>query len=43
MLTALFKLVQNTQETTQTNIFEYPEKIFLNIEKVLVKTSEEQP
>ena len=33
MLTALLKLVQNTQKTTQTNFFEYQGKMFLNIEK----------
>ena len=43
MLTPLFKLVQNTQKTTLTNIFEYQGKMFLNIEKVLVKISEEKP
>ena len=43
MLTALFKLVWNTQKTTPTNFFEGQGKILLNIEKVLVKISEEQP
>ena len=33
----------NTQKTTQTNFFDYQCKVFLNIEKVLVKISEEQP
>ena len=36
-LTALFKLVQNTQKTTGTNFLEYQGKTFLNIEKVLIK------
>ena len=43
MLTALFKLVWNTQTSTWTIFFEYQGKMFLNIEKVLVKISEEQP
>ena len=43
MLTASFKLVLNTQKTTWTIFFEYQGKMFLNIEKVLVKISEEQP
>ena len=43
MLTALFKLVGNTQKRKWTNSFEYQGKIFLNIEKVLVKIPEEQP
>ena len=45
MLTALFKLVSNTQKITWTNLFEYQGKMYLNIEKVLVdlKISEEQP
>ena len=43
MFTALFKLILNTQKTTRTNFFEYQSKMFLNIEKVLVKISEEQP
>ena len=43
ILTALFKLVQNTQKITRANFFEYQGKMFLNIEKVLVKISEQQP
>ena len=43
MLTALFKLVCNTQKSTWTNLFEYQGKMFLNIESILVKISEEQP
>ena len=43
MLTALFKLVWNTQKSTWTIFFKYQGKMFLNIEKVLVKISEEQP
>ena len=39
MLTALFKLVENAYKTTWTNIFEYQDKMFLNIRKVLVKMS----
>ena len=42
MLTALFKLVWNTQKTTKTIFFEYQRKMFLNIERVLVKITEEQ-
>ena len=33
MLTAVFKLVWNTQKSTRTNFFEYQGKIFPNIEK----------
>ena len=43
MLTASFKLVLNTQKSIRTNLFEYQAKIFLNIENVLTKISEEQP
>ena len=45
IMTALFKLVWNTQKGTSTNLFEYHGEIemFLNIENVLVKISEEQP
>ena len=43
MLNALFKLVWNTQKSIRTNLFDYRGKIFLNIENVLVKISEEQP
>ena len=41
MLTALFKLVWNTQKTTWTNFFECQGKMFVNNEKV--KVSEGQP
>ena len=37
MLTALSKLVKNTQKTTQANFFEYQGKMFLNIENDLEK------
>ena len=43
MLTALFKLVWSTQKSAWTDFFKYQCKIFPNIEKVLVKISEEQP
>ena len=43
MLTALFKLVWNTQKSTWINFFAYQGKMFLNIEKVLLKIREEQP
>ena len=36
------KVVWNTQKNTSTNFFEYQVKMFLNIEKVLVKISEER-
>ena len=36
MLTALLKLVWNTQKSTRTNFFKYQGKIFLNFENVLV-------
>ena len=42
MFTALFKLVWNTQKSTRINFFKYQVKMFLNVEKVLVKISEEQ-
>ena len=42
MLTALFKLVYNTQKTTWTIFFEYQGKMLINTEKALVKISEEQ-
>ena len=42
MLIALLKVFWNTQKTTRTNFFEYQGKMFLNIEKVLVKISEKQ-
>ena len=44
MLTALFNLVWNTQQKSKWTIFfECPGEIFLSIEKVLVKVSEDQP
>ena len=43
MLTALFNLVSNTQKSKWTNIFECQGKMFLSIEKVLEKISEDQP
>ena len=43
MLTALLKLVWNTQKSTWANFFKYQGKMFLNIENNLVKISEEQP
>ena len=42
-MVGLFKLVWNTQKTTSTISFEHQGKIFLNIERVLVKLSEEHP
>ena len=36
MLTALLKLVWNTQKSTRTNFFKYQGKMFLNFENVLV-------
>ena len=43
MLTALFNFVWNTQKNEWTFFFECPCKIFLNIEKVFKKLSEDQP
>ena len=43
MLTALFNLVWNTQKSKWTILFECQGKMFLRIEKVLEKISEEQP
>ena len=43
MLTALFNLVWNTQKSKWTIFFECPGKMFLSIEKVLKKISEDQP
>ena len=43
MLTALFKLVWNTQKCMWIIFFEYQGKMFFDIEKNLVKISEEQP
>ena len=43
MLTVLYQSVWNTEKTTWTILFEHQGKIFLNIEKVLMKISEKQP
>ena len=43
MLTALFNLVWNTQKSKWTILFECQGKMFLRIEKVLEKISEDQP
>ena len=43
MLTALFKLVWNTQKSKWAILFECQGKMFLSIEKVLEKVSEDQP
>ena len=43
MLTALFNLVWNTQKSKWTILFECQGKMFLSIEKVLEKISEDQP
>ena len=37
------KLIQNTQKTTLTTFFEYQGNMFLNVEKVLEKISEDEP
>ena len=42
-LTALFKLIWNTQKSTWTNFLAYQGKTFLSIGKILMKVSEEQP
>ena len=42
LLVALFKLVWNTQKSKWKIFFEYWGKMLLNIEKVLMKISEEQ-
>ena len=41
MLTALFNLVWNTQKSKWTIFFEY--KVFLSIEKIFEKISQDQP
>ena len=41
MLAALFNLVWNTQKTKWAFSFECPDKMFLSIEKVLEKISED--
>ena len=43
MLAALFKLVWYTQKSKWTILFECQGKMFLNIEKVSKKISEDQP
>ena len=43
MLTALFNLVWNTQKSKWTILFECQGKMFLSIEKVLEKISEDHP
>ena len=43
MLTALFNFVWNTQKNKWTISFECPDEMFLIIEKVLKKISEDQP
>ena len=43
MLTALFNLVWNIQKSKWTILLEYQGKMFLSIEKVLEKLSENQP
>ena len=42
MLSALFNLVWNKQKSKWTCFFEFQDKMFLSIEKVLEKISEEQ-
>ena len=43
MLTALFNLVRNAQKSKWTNFFEGQGKVFLSIEKILKKISQDQP
>ena len=43
MLTALFKLVWNTHKSKWTIFFECQGKVFLSIEKILEKVSQDQP
>ena len=43
MLTALFNLVWNTQKSIWTIFFECQGKVFLSIEKILEKISQNQP
>ena len=43
MLTALFNLVRNTQKSIRTIFLECQGKVFLNIEKILEKISQDQP
>ena len=43
MMTALFNLVQNTQKGIWTIFLECQGKVFLSIEKILEKISQDQP
>ena len=43
MLAALFNLVRNTKKSIWTTFFECQGKVFLNIEKILERISQEQP
>ena len=43
MLTALFNLVRNTQNSKWTIFFEGQGKVFLSIEKILEQISQDQP
>ena len=43
MLTALFNLVRNTQKSIWTIFLECQGKVFLSIEKILEKMSQDQP
>ena len=43
MLTALFDLVRNTQKSKWTTFCEGQGKVFLSIEKILEKISQDQP
>ena len=43
MLTAVFKLLWNTQKSKWAIFFDCQGKVFLSIEKVLEKLSEDQP
>ena len=43
MLTAFFNFVWNTQKNKWKSFFECPGKMFLSIEKVFKKISEDQP
>ena len=43
MLTALFNLAQNTQKRIWTIFLEYQVKVFLSIENILEKISQDQP
>ena len=42
MLTALFKLIQNTQKSIWTIFFDCQGKVFLSIEKILEMISQDQ-